>query len=197
MNSRNDIAVFILAGGKSSRMGTDKGMLELSGKSFTQHIIDTAKTISNSIMLVANTPNYKHFGIPLINDKIKEKGPMGGIYTALSNTSHTWNLFLSCDIPLIESKVLTALIDSCNEKYDTIVIKHHNTIEPLCGLYKKSLLKFFEDKIHKDELSIVKALAELNTKYLDVSNQVDGSSNCFKNVNTSQDFNDLIKILYG
>lgn len=197
MSQKNNIAVFILAGGKSSRMGSDKGLIELSGKSLAQHVIDAGKTVSDSVYLVANNTEYKNFRIPVINDLILDKGPMGGIYTALSATKLEWNMFLSCDIPLIKSDILKLLSDNIQSDYDAIIVKHNNTIEPLCGIYNKSLKDFFQVSIEQEKLSITKALAELKVKYVEIPELESRATYCFKNINTPQDLKEVKEVLHG
>ena len=100
----------ILAGGKSSRMGTDKGLLELNGKPLIQYAIDTLKSIGLEIIIISNNSDYEQFGFPVYPDIIPDKGPIGGVYTALSYSSTEKNLIVSCDTPFLSKKLLNYLI---------------------------------------------------------------------------------------
>ena len=83
----NAITGVILAGGKSSRMGFDKGLAILNGKPMIQYVIDVFEKLGLDIIIISNSPGYETFGYPIYNDLIPEKGPVGGIYTCLLYTS--------------------------------------------------------------------------------------------------------------
>ena len=74
----------ILAGGKSSRMGEDKGLLLLNNIPMIQYIINVFDTLKIPVMIIANNDNYKQFHLPVYTDIVKDKGPAGGILSALT-----------------------------------------------------------------------------------------------------------------
>ena len=84
----NNISGYILAGGKSSRMGSDKGLMLLNKKAVIQHAIEQLEKSVKNIFIISNNIEYEKFGFKLIPDLIKDIGPAGGIYTALKHT-HT------------------------------------------------------------------------------------------------------------
>ena len=92
----------ILAGGKSSRMGSDKGLVLLNGKPMISYIIEILKKMQIPIIIISNNENYKQFGLPVFADIIKEKGPLGGIYTGLKNSKTESNIIVSCDVPFYQ-----------------------------------------------------------------------------------------------
>ncbi len=76
----------ILAGGKSSRMGEDKGLVLLNGKPMIQYVIEALKGVVSDIIIISNNASYNKFGIPVYPDIIKDKGPVGGIFTGLHHS---------------------------------------------------------------------------------------------------------------
>jgi len=79
----NTITAYILAGGKSQRMGTDKGFLEWKGQSFVANIIAAVKAVvGNNVVIVSSDEQYDALGVTRISDIVANKGPLGGIYTA-------------------------------------------------------------------------------------------------------------------
>ena len=96
--------VSILCGGKSSRMQSEKGLVLYQNKPFIEHIIEAVLPISNNIQLVTNTNDYNYLAYKKIKDVVVDKGPLGGIYSALIHSDSEINLILSCDIPLIQPK---------------------------------------------------------------------------------------------
>ena len=117
MIDKKDITGIILAGGKSSRMGTDKGFLVLKGKSFIQHSIDVLKPLVSEIIIVSDNPEYDAFNFKRIEDIIKDAGPIAGICSGLKASSSQYNLVLSCDIPLIKAEILQKLINAINNRF--------------------------------------------------------------------------------
>ena len=111
MNAKNNITGIILAGGKSSRMGTEKGLILYKNKPFVKHIIEAMKPLVNNIIIICNTRAYERFGFKCYEDLIKNTGPLAGIYTGLSYSKTDNNLIVSCDIPLVNTVVLQKLID--------------------------------------------------------------------------------------
>lgn len=73
------VGAIILAGGKSSRMGVDKGLMLLNEKPMVQHVIDAVKLVADEIIIVANNKEYKQFGYTVISDEIENAGPLAGI----------------------------------------------------------------------------------------------------------------------
>lgn len=151
MLDKKNITGIILAGGKSSRMGTDKGFLELNKKPFVQYSIDALLPIVSKILIVSNNPEYDVFGIDRIEDVIKNSGPVAGIYSGLEASSTKYNLILSCDIPLITSEILQKLIDSADDTHDIIQLESDGKSMPLIALYKKQVAKTFNNLLQQDE----------------------------------------------
>ena len=108
------LTVFILCGGKSSRMQSEKGLVLFQNKPFIEHIIQAILPITSNIKLITNNKEYDYLPYQKIPDIITDKGPLGGIYTALTNSETEFNLILSCDIPLISTELLSELISKHN-----------------------------------------------------------------------------------
>lgn len=191
MTNTNTIQAYILAGGKSSRMGSEKGLVHLLGKPFVVHILETLKTLTPNIAILSNTDLYNHFGYPVYSDIIKEKGPLSGIHTGLVNSKHEFNLFVSCDVPLVNTDLLKFLVNSINSYNDTYIIEHNGTTEPLCGIYSKKSTEVIKELLYKNELSVHQALQHLSTELLDVSNHSFYTKNIFCNINSKVELKKL------
>jgi molybdopterin-guanine dinucleotide biosynthesis protein A len=177
---------FILAGGKSSRMGVDKGLVHLSGKPMIQYIIDTLEQLKLPIQIVSNNSEYEQFGFPVHQDLIKDKGPIGGIYTALSSSDSELNLIISCDTPFVNSALIESLIAEC--KYQTVTISEYEGWQhPLVGIYSKSGMKTFQSQIEKDDLKLSKANELLKVKAVPMDNIEGVTARVFDNINTIEE----------
>lgn len=187
MNKKN-ITGIVLAGGKSSRMGTDKGIIDLNGKKIIQHVLDALIPVVDDIIIIANNNHYNSFGYPVYADIITNCGPMGGIYTGLVNSPTMNNVILSCDIPFITSEMLSILIDQSKEQdYEITIPIHDGKFEPLCAVYSKKCMNRFKNLLENKILKMGNALNYFVTQPILLSNSKEIEKN-FINMNTPQDF---------
>lgn len=188
MIDKKNITGIILAGGKSSRMGTDKGFLELNNKPFVQYSIEALQPLVSEILIVSDNPDYDIFGLKRITDDIKNAGPVGGIYSGLEASKSELNLILSCDIPLITSDVLQKLIDAVDDASDIIQAESNGKTMPLIALYKRAIKGQFKRFLEQGErrLRVVVKGCRYNTIVLDKAFQ-----NATLNVNTKEELKQI------
>ena len=185
MINKNNITGVILAGGKSSRMGTDKGTLVLKEKTFIQHIIDAMEPLVGDIIIVSDNPNHIIFGIKRIEDTIKDAGPLAGIYSGLQYSKTNYNLVVSCDVPLITSEVLSKLIENHEEGLDVVQLESHQKTMPLTALYNKLCTQTIKDLLDKGERRVRFAVSQFKTKNVKLDDRL---SSATKNINTKEEF---------
>ncbi|MBW1297675.1 molybdenum cofactor guanylyltransferase [Aquimarina litoralis] len=181
-----DITGIVLAGGKSSRMGYDKGLKLHLGKPFISHIIKALETITKKIIIITSNKEYEIFGYPCMPDIIPNLGPVGGIYTGLKSTKTSQNLVLSCDIPFINDTVLFRLVSAYESNYDVISYEEN----PLISLYNTSVIDTFYESIQKRRLSLFKTIASLKVKNVPVENDI---KPFIRNINTQQQYKEAIQ----
>ncbi|GAA3509652.1 molybdenum cofactor guanylyltransferase [Aquimarina addita] len=179
---RSDITGIILAGGKSSRMGQEKGLVKHNGIPFIEHIIRAMETVTDQILIITSQKAYQKYGYKCIPDIFTECGPIGGIYSGLSKTSTTHNLILSCDIPFITSFVLENLIHKHRIKYDITYYDNN----PLIGLYNQSVTHKFLQSIEQKQLRLMQLLFNLKVQVLEVTEQI---TPLVRNINTPEQYN--------
>ena len=131
MKAKNNITGIILAGGKSSRMGTDKGFVVYKNKAFVQHIIEALQPLVDEIIIVSNNPDYDVFGFKRVNDLIENAGPLAGVYTGLHYSKTENNLVISCDVPLINSETLSLLMEGIDDNTDVVQLESNGKSMPL------------------------------------------------------------------
>ncbi|MEN3324248.1 molybdenum cofactor guanylyltransferase [Mariniflexile soesokkakense] len=187
---KNDITGIILSGGKSSRMGTDKGFLMYEGKSFVQHSIDALKPLVSNTLIVSNNKAYDVFGLKRIEDVIENAGPLAGIYSGLKQSSTAYNLVLSCDIPLISTIILKKLIHEIDVESEVIQIKSHGKEMPLIALYNKSCETVFLKLLNEGERRLQFAVNQCKVKQVVLT----GEDVLFtQNINTPEELKEIIK----
>jgi molybdenum cofactor guanylyltransferase len=103
------ISGYVLAGGRSSRMGRDKALLSLAGRPLIDRAVTKLRRICEHVHILSNDPVLSAFA-PIVPDLHPHCGPIGGIEAALAHTSHDWNLFLPVDMPLLPTALLSRWI---------------------------------------------------------------------------------------
>jgi len=177
-----DIVGYILCGGKSSRMNTEKGLVEFQGKTFLKWILDAVTPLTSDITLVTKNAAYTSYGLPMIPDLVEDQGPVGGIYTALADSSSRYNLILSCDIPMITTEVLTFLIQSSiSSDSDVCILSDGKHDYPLIGCYQKSLFSVFQNAIEQHHLKLCPLVDSLMHQKLVITSKDQAA---IRNINT-------------
>jgi molybdopterin-guanine dinucleotide biosynthesis protein A len=100
-----DVGGYVLAGGKSSRMGRDKALLELAGKPLALRAVTKLRRVCADVHILSARPELEAFA-PLVRDLHEGCGPMGGLEAALEHSPHEWNLFMPVDMPFLPAVFL-------------------------------------------------------------------------------------------
>jgi molybdenum cofactor guanylyltransferase len=181
MIDRKNITGIILAGGKSTRMGSEKGLVLLNKKPFIKHIVETLNPLVNTIIIVSNNPEYDIFNLKRVEDIIENSGPLAGLYSGLFHSKTEHNLVLSCDVPLITSEVLEELIHDFESDFDVIQLQSKNKTMPLIAIYKKQCMQQCLALLQNDERRLRVAVNEFKTKTIVLNSYLEQFT---KNINT-------------
>ena len=183
----------ILVGGKSSRMGTNKAFLELKGKTFIELQIELLREMFDEISISANTPSeYEYLNLPIFKDIYPGKGPLGGIYTSLINSSSLHTFMLACDMPFVGPKLIKHLKDLTKE-YDVVIPKSENGLEPLHAFYSKNCIEPIKRELDENNLRIRSFFPQVNVKIVELDSLASSGhfKNSIKNLNTMADYEDV------
>jgi len=183
-----EVTGIILAGGKSSRMGTDKGLLQLCGKPLIGYTIKVLSELCSTIIISTSSGAYESFGFKTVADEIPAIGPMGGIYSALKQSRTEKNLVLSCDLPFVSKELLSFILKN-SEGYEVAVPWQGNQhYEPLCGFYNLSVLEQMTAFIQKENYKLPDLFEEIGINKLTINNKLNFyTQNLFLNVNSKHD----------
>lgn len=186
-----EVAAYILAGGKSSRMGSDKGLLSLNNSTFLEHIIFALKEASIiNITIVSSNSDYDFLNCKRIEDIYVDKGPVGGIFTALSHSKTEQNLILSVDIPLISTEIIQWLMNNIDAEKQITQAKVLDKINPLIAVYNKNVAPIFEEHLKKNQLKLRTVVDEIPHQTLEVPEKW---CHFLQNINTKEDYQNLIQ----
>ncbi len=182
------LTAIVLAGGQSTRMGIDKGLMDFNGKPLISHVLEALKPLCSTILISTNKPEYEAFGYPLIADQYQGIGPMGGLHAGLLASKDTDNLLLSCDMPLVNADLLdTLLVHRMN--YQAVIPVVNGQSFPICAYYNKSALAILEAEISAGLYKMQLFLKKLHAHELQLDQNVFGQK--LFNINTQRDFESL------
>jgi len=185
-----EITGIILAGGKSSRMGTDKALFKVHQKQLLQHTIDFCSSFCKRLLISSNHPEHDKFGIKRIPDVVKNGGPLGGIYSTLKETTTVWNFVLSVDTVFVEKEFVLEMTKEIGN-YSAVVPFHAGGKEPLIAFYHRRITATILHQIEKKNYRMTELLELVNTKWFDAQRWIDEYPRIFHNLNRPEDFNDV------
>ena len=179
-----NILGLVLAGGKSRRFGEDKALALYDGKGFLERAVDLLREVGlKPAVVTRHGADYSFLRCPVLRDKLPEKGPLGGIYTAMKIFGDTHFLVLTCDMPALNVSALTQLLEP-RQPVDITVFSHHSTLQPFPAVYSASLFASVRRRLFQERLSMTGLLEEtVNKRIL----SWEGDPEIFLNVNHRED----------
>lgn len=194
MGRADNYSLLLLAGGKSSRMGTNKAELLYEGRTFVENLIEKAKYLGLQKIYLSGYQN-KLENIQVVYDIYPEIGPLGGLHAGLLAVQTPYCLVLPVDIPQIPVGLLEELLDThkkqildCEMEKLPLVVERDGFMEPLIGVYPASMLEFIEDRIKAQRLSVFRMLKEWGSRNF----VADIPAWQIANINTKEDYEKLI-----
>lgn|GEM_PF-202737 len=176
------LSAAVMAGGKSSRLGRNKALLQLGGATVIEHVIATVSAFAAPVTIITNSPeHFRHLGCAAAPDLRPGCGPLSGIHAALSQSSTDYVLVKSCDIPLIGADHLHLLCSSY-PGHDITMFKT-SRFEPLCAIYRRTCLPALEELIDHGEYRIIDLFPTLDTHVIRTDDEEP-----FRSINTDEDY---------
>jgi molybdenum cofactor guanylyltransferase len=186
---------FVLAGGKSSRMGRDKALLEIAGKPLLKRAAELLEPLTASVTLIGKPQRYSHLGLPVLADRWPGEGPLGGIVTALETSRALWCLILACDMPFLTPEWLTWLVERAvalegMDAADAVVPESARGLEPLCAAYRITCAVPLAAAFARGGRKVTDAIAELELEKIPETewHKISPDRSLFRNLNTWEDY---------
>jgi molybdopterin-guanine dinucleotide biosynthesis protein A len=193
------ITLCIQAGGKSSRMGGDKALLDFGGKPLIQQVLARMASLAPETIITTNHPEgYRFLGIPLIPDLIPERGALGGLYTALSAASNPLVAVVACDMPFANPDILRTCQDMllADSDLDAVIPSTGHGLEPLHAVYRKeTCLPAIKAALEAGKWKVISWHSDVNVRVLSPQEvaALDPKGLAFENVNTPEEFAAAVK----
>jgi len=169
MNQDNHITGIILAGGKSRRMGMEKGLVVFQGQPLIHRAVAVLKNICDEILVSSNSHSYDYLGYKVVRDVYHDSGPMGGIYSCLRESKSRKNLVLSCDMPFVTVDIFDHLSVQTGNAWIGVPWYENDHYEPLCGIYMKDALPDMETFIGNKNYKLPELFGKTNFKALKIN----------------------------
>lgn len=186
----DDLTAFVLAGGKSSRMGQDKAFLPWKGGTLLSHALDLVSQISATVQIVGDASRFAQFG-KVVEDVFVGRGPLAGIHSALSRTTSRWNLILAVDVPFVERSFLDYLFlqAKLTDKVVTLPLAG-GRLQPLCAIYRPQFADVAERSLKEGKNKVDPLFATVETRVIQPSelSKQGFSEQMFCNLNTPAEF---------
>jgi molybdopterin-guanine dinucleotide biosynthesis protein A len=190
-----EIEAFILAGGASSRMGSDKSQLLLENQTFVERIADTLLTVTDSIRLVGSRENSK---LPAVADVYPQWGALGGLHAALTACQREWAIVVACDLPLVTAELFQRLA-SWRDANDAVVpVQPDGRPQPLAALYRADVCRTVATELiergRRRPLDLLESVRTRWVEFIEIAN-LDQAERFFVNINTPEDYYGVVRVL--
>ncbi|MDR1944021.1 MAG: molybdenum cofactor guanylyltransferase [Synergistaceae bacterium] len=182
----------ILAGGKSSRMGTDKALLEWREKNFLETILQTLSIFKNVMISTAGKDQYGWARCAKAPDLFPGVGPIGGIYSSLASSPDEYLFITACDTPFLSADLIKSICEAASGYQCFVAKERDGRLHPLCGVYHKSAISVLKERIERGRYKIAPAYDLLKTGYFDLSPSQAAE---LKNFNTKEEYLRMIESL--
>lgn len=187
--TREPITVAIMAGGKSSRMGTDKSFVLFNGRPLIEVVVEAVAGLGAETLLITNKPaEYAYLNLPMVGDVYPDHGSLGGIFTAVHAAAHPHTLVVACDMPWLNRPLLAYMV-GLRQTADIVVPRWEKYPEPLHAIYSKTCLDPIEARLKAQQLKITGFFGQVAVRFVERAEieQFDRNGRSFANINSPED----------
>ncbi|MCX6026162.1 MAG: molybdenum cofactor guanylyltransferase [Chloroflexi bacterium] len=182
-------SLVILAGGRATRMGTNKCVTPLAGKPVLAYVLNELSSHAAETLLITNDPApYASFGLPVYPDDVPGAGPLGGLATALRRASQPLIVLTACDMPFIRWGLVEYLLSLAGSA-QVVLPRVRGEAEPLLAVYSRTCLPAVEHALSAGERRMVSFLSAVRVREVAEEDllAVDPTGMTFFNLNTPDD----------
>ena len=189
------IEAFILAGGASSRMGTDKSQLLLENQTFVERITTTLLTVTDTIRLVGGSGNSK---LATVSDVYPQWGALGGLHAALSACRSEWAIVVACDLPFVTAELFRSLASLRGDHDAVVPVQPDGRPQPLAALYRADPCAARATELieagRRRPLDLLQTVKTRWVEFAEIANLAQ-ADRFFVNINTPDDYYGVVRDL--
>jgi molybdenum cofactor guanylyltransferase len=182
-----DVAIFILAGGKSTRMGADKAFVTLGGRTLLERALETARSVTDNVRIVGEKTKFGEFA-PVVEDVFRGCGPLAGIHAALRAAGSEWNVMLAVDLPFATRVLLQYMLVQARSSAAMVTVAHSaEGWQPLCAVYRREFAEVAEEALRAGRYKIDVLFEERRVHVIDEGDlrAAGFAPGVFRNLNTA------------
>lgn len=193
------VTAFVLAGGKSSRMGSDKAFLQLGEETLLFRTLRIAGAVVGEVRIVGEAKKFAAFG-QVVEDVYRDRGPLGGIHAALASSATQWNLMLAVDLPFVGPEFLRYLLLRARESGATVTVpRAGGGLQPLCAVYHRKFAEVAEQSLRAGKNKIDVLFTKVVTRVIEEDElaRAGFSVEMFRNLNTPEELEEAKSLRLG
>lgn len=184
------IPAVIFAGGKSSRMGRDKSQLPFGGhRSLSEYQYQRLGKYFDTVYLSAKSDKFD-FQCHILEDRYEEHSPLAGLVTVFETLEADAVFILSVDTPFVDKDIIEKLMEQLDSEADVIAARSPSGLEPLCAIYKRSVLPKAKEMLQQGNHRLTHLLESLHTHSV-----IFESEEMFFNLNHPDEYNKALRLL--
>ena len=161
----SDLSAFILAGGQSTRMGTDKAFVTFEGRTLLSRMLEVARSLTPNVRIVGKAAKYAEFA-PVIEDIFPGCGPLAGIHAALRATQTELNVILAVDVPFVSASLVEYLVSCARNSLAVTLPRAAGGLQPLCAVYRREFAEAAEKALRVGHYKIDALFDRTNTQII-------------------------------
>lgn len=191
------VTVAIQAGGHSRRMGYDKGLASLAGKSLIQHVLARVVDLGDEVILTASDPeSYRFLGLRTVPDAVPGAGTLAGLMTALQAARGDTVLVLACDMPFVSRPLLQHML-ALSTRADVVIPRRANEFEPFHAVYSRACIPAIQAALDAGKRRVISFFPDVRVLTVEDPDltRLDPTGLSFFNVNTADDLAHAERIL--
>jgi len=187
-----EMNAFVLAGGQSSRMGSDKALLKFRGGTLLQAALAQAAAVAGRVRIVGGREKYGAYG-EVIEDAYPGQGPLAGIHAALRASESDLNVVLAVDTPLVDPEYLRKLAELAQKSGAVVTVTRTSDgrLHPLCAVYRKPFADVAEQALREKRNKIDALFGQVATEYVEPAS-LGFDERMLANVNTTDDLDKIV-----
>jgi molybdopterin-guanine dinucleotide biosynthesis protein A len=192
----DEVTAFVLAGGKSSRMGVDKAFIQLGGRTLLDRALELTGTVATRVRILGSREKFGSYGA-VVEDEFPEHGPLGGIHAALRVSDTDLNLILAVDMPFVDKRFLEYLRERAEHGTAMVTTpRGEGRWQPLCAIYRRDFAKIAEEALRADKNRIDPLFSQIELQVLEEAEltQKGFASEIFRNLNTPEELEAVRRI---
>ena len=190
-----DVHGFVLAGGKSTRMGQDKAFLEFESGKAIERAVALAQGVADKVFVVGDRVRFEVFA-PTVQDVYLDRGPLGGIHAALSRAAADLNLMIAVDLPRLKVPLLSYIVAEARAGGAIVTVPQvAGRLQPLSAVYRTEFGAIAEQALAEGRNKIDDLFSQVSTRVIDEPElaRAGFSAELFANVNTPAEYKSIVQ----